>query len=187
MYISVAIGLVAVLALGGAGYFYIQNTSSQNAITKINQELLQRKDEKSALETELVVLKSSDLGKEVEILQLKLQTAERDFAAKEKELIAVTQEKLGLASQLQTARANSVKIRARLDAIDAIDRMVGAGPNAGSVAAADSKISVIQETGITEAWAIAKRDIDFVKMSWNGNTIADAVIVITRSIRNLLP
>lgn len=172
--------MVVVLVLGGGGYFAYQNYALQNKLAGLAEE-------KASIVTELAVLKATDLAKEVEIMQLKLKTAERDFAAKEKELAGALQEKASAALQLQTARANSTKIRSRLDAIDATERMIGAGPNAQSVASVDAKISAVKDADITEAWAVAKRDIDFVKMSWNGNTIAGVVMALTRSIRNLLP
>lgn len=171
--------VIIVFALGG-GYFAYQNQVSQSQIAGLTEE-------KNKIETELAILRATDLAKEIELLRLQLKTAERDFAAKEKELAAALQEKASVTLQLQTARANSAKIRSRLDAIDATERMVGAGPNAGSVAAVNQKIVAVKETDITEVWTIAKRDIDFIKMSWNGNTIADVVMALTRSIRNLLP
>lgn len=184
---TIVLTVVLVLAFGGGGYFYSQYASSQSALADLREQFSQLKDEKNAIATELAVLKATDLAKEVKVLNLKLKTAERDVAAKEKELATALQEKASVTAQLQTARANSAKIRSRLDAIDATERMVGAGPNAGSVATADQKIAAVKEAGITEVWATAKQDIDFVKMSWNGNTIADVVTAITRSIRNLLP
>lgn len=179
--------MLIILALGGTGYFYSQYASSQNALADLREQFSLLKDEKNAIVTELAVLKATDLAKEVTVLNLKLKTAERDFAVKEKELAAALQEKANVTAQLQTARANSAKIRSRLDAIDATERMVGAGPNAQSVAAVDAKIAAVKDPDITGAWAIAKRDIDVVKMSWNGNTIGDTVIALTQSIRNLLP
>lgn len=184
---TVAFAISMAFALGGAGYFYFQYVSSQKTLADLNGQFSQLKDEKNEVATELAVLKATDLTKEVEVLGLKLKTAERDFAEKEKELAAALQEKAGLTVQLQTARTNSAKIRTRLDAIDVIERMVGAGPNAQSVMVADAKIAAAKDADIAGAWAIAKRDIDFTRMSWNGNTIADAVTAITRSIRNLLP
>lgn len=171
---------VIVLALGGGGYFAYQNQALQKRLSELTEE-------KNKIETELAILRATDLAKEIELLRLQLKTAERDFAAKEKELAVALQEKASVTLQLQTARANSTKIRSRLDAIDATERMVGAGPNAGSVATVDQKIVAAKDADITEAWATAKRDIDFTRMSWNGNTIADAVMALTRSIRNLLP
>ena len=176
-----------ILALGAGGYFVWHNQVLSTQLSKATEQVAELKEAKSKVETELAVLESSDLGKEVELLQLKLKTAERDFTAKEKELAIALQEKTNLVNQLQAARAISAQIRARLDAIDATERMVGSGPNAGSVAAVDQRIAAVKDIGVTEAWTIAKRDIDFARMSWNGNTIADAVMALTQSIRNLLP
>lgn len=180
MKIILSLVVCAVVFLGGAGYFVRQSQLLQNQLANL-------KEEKSKVETEFALFKATDLAKEVELLQLKLKTVNRDFAVKEKELVATLQEKAGVTLQLQTARANSTKIRSRLDAIDAIDRMVGAGPNAETAATVDSKVATVKDASVTEAWTAAKQDIDFVKMSWNGNTIADVVMALTRSIRNLLP
>lgn len=176
-----------VLALGAGGYFVWHNQVLSAQLNRAMEQVAELKEAKSEVETELAVLRASDFIKEIELLQLKLKTAEQNLVAKERGLATALQEKSGLANQLQAARANSAKIRARLDAVDVVERMVGAGPNAESVANVDSKIAMVKEAGVTEVWAIAKRDIDFARMSWNGNTIADVVMALTRSIRNLLP
>lgn len=186
-FINIIFIVIAIFALGIGGYFVRQNQDLLGRLHQAAEEAAELQETKAALTTELAVLKATDLAKEVELLQVKLKIAERDVATKEKELAAALREKASVTAQLQTVRANSAKIRSRLDAIDAVERMVGAGPNAQSVATVDAKIAAVKNADVTNAWAIAKRDIDFVKMSWNGNTIADAVIAITRSIRNLLP
>lgn len=172
--------VILVLALMGGGYFFYQNQILQSQIVGL-------KDEKAGVEKELAVWQSTDLAKEAELLQLKLQAVEKDLAYEKKELAKVTKDKSDLVSQLQAIQSDSAKIKIRLDAVDALERMVGAGPNAQSVASAGAKISSIRESDISDTWTIAQRDIDLVRLSWNGNTIADTVIAITASIRNLLP
>lgn len=177
---KITIVFILLAFLAGASYLFYQNQILEKQVADL-------KYEKAEVEKEFAVLKASDLAKEIEVLQLKLKTVEKDLADEKNALAKITREKSDIMAELRAVKSRSAQIKVRLDAIDALERMVGAGPNTQSVAAADARVSAIKETGVAGAWVIAKGDIDFTRMSWNGNTIADTVISITTSIRELLP
>lgn len=73
----IALTVVAFLGLASAGFLFTKTQPLQNRLESLGEE-------KTKIETELAVLKNTNLAKENEILQLKLKTAEKDLA-REKE------------------------------------------------------------------------------------------------------
>ena len=74
--------IIAILGLGGAGYFFWQNQVLENQTAKL-------KDEKAKVETELAVLKATDLAKEIEVLNLKLQARDKELVDAKKNLSTI--------------------------------------------------------------------------------------------------
>ena len=70
--IFLVVVIIALGALGTSIYFYAQYSDSQGQVTKLI-------DGKTRVETELALLKATDLAKDNELLKLKLQNTEQDF------------------------------------------------------------------------------------------------------------
>lgn len=84
----IGLSITIVILLIAAGYLFIkyQSLTGENKTLSSQQALLQTqvaslKDEKVQLKKDLIFYKSTDLAKEVEILNLKLKTAEEDLAS----------------------------------------------------------------------------------------------------------
>ena len=171
--------VIAVGALGVAGYFYTQHSSLRGEAKNLNQQLSRLQDEKTKIETELAVLKATNLVKEVEVLTLKLVTAEKDLAT-------VGKARSDIALDLYRLKNNLVKIPAYLNAIDAIEDVPSQGPTRENVATADAKIAVLKDDAVSSRWQAAKASIDIEKKSWMGGSIADTVRLITLTIGKLI-
>ncbi|MDO8663944.1 MAG: hypothetical protein Q7K44_00090 [Candidatus Liptonbacteria bacterium] len=145
---------------------------SVNAITKINQELLQRKDEKSALETELAIFKNTDLGKEVEILQLKLD-------AKEKERAEIQKNFTMTSMTLTTLRDNLKRIPNITRALSLMSGTFGKQPpvcfNATDRASIDRELSIVGDVAWQEKWSRFIADTDSKNCSMSPQQFFTAV------------
>ena len=179
--------LIAILGLGGAVFFFTQrqsltteNTAMQGKLENAEKTVAGLKDEKIKVETELAVLKSTDLGKEVELLQLKLKNAERDLATAEKDTTS-------LKNKVNNLETNLNKITPYLDAVSAIEQALSAPWSASSLANIDTKISTLRDSQITSLWLKGKETIDLAKQSWGPTYVFNAIFLISSRIRNLLP
>ena len=171
--------IVILLTVGISGYFFWQNSIIRSELSVANKEILDLKETNFKVESELILLKSSDLAKDLELTQFKLKTAERDLLVFQKEAVSLTGELKNLRSSLST-------IPLHLDAIDTIERMVGEGPSQLGIDRVNPKISALKDSSISAAWENARRGIDLINRSWSGQLIADTTIAITRNIRNLI-
>ena len=178
--------LIAVLGLGGAVFFFtqrqsltVENTALQGKLESAEKTVAGLKDEKTKVETELAVLKSTDLGKEVELLQLKLKNAERDFAAAEKDTT-------GLKNEVNNLEANLGKITPYLDVTSAIEQSLSAPFTASSLANIDTKVSALQDSQITSLWLKGKGTVDIWRQSWMPSDVFPVIFLINAKIRDLL-
>jgi len=178
--------LVALVSLGAVGYLYTQNLASQNKIEQLNQQLSRLEDEKTKIETELMILKATDLAKEAEVLTLKLASAEKDFASTQKNLVIVEKSRSDLALDFYRLKSNLAKIPAYLNAIDAMEDIAAQGPNQTNVAAVDAKVALLKDDAISSRWQTARAGINIEKQAWMGGLIADTVRMITLTMGKLV-
>ena len=68
------VSVIAILLLFTTGYFLLKNQSLEKSLTET-------KGQNAELEKDIILYKSTDLAKEVEILNLKLKTAEEDLTS----------------------------------------------------------------------------------------------------------
>ena len=176
--------LVAVSVLSLIGYFlvvilFIKN-SSLNKNLILTQVRLESSDiENSQFEKELIFYKNTDLAKEVEILQLKLNSAEKKLESTESQLNSTQ-------TQLKNLQTNTTKIKPYLDVINAIENLLSEGPNANNVSNVNSKVSTLGDSEVSDQWAKAKASIDLEKSSWSGSEISATVSLITSKILSLI-
>lgn len=164
--------VIAVLGLGGSVYFFIQTQSLEN-------QVLELQDAKSKTETELAALKATDLAKEVELLNLKLKTAETGLATAQKEIT-------NLRSQINDLTTNISKIEPYLNAITAIEKFLGGPFTASNLGNIDAKINLLQDSQVTSQWLKAKENIDMARNSWSPQEFFDTVFLVNSKIRDLL-
>ena len=162
--------VVAILGLGGTAFLLTKSRSLQSQLTNT-------KEDKAKIETELVTLKARDLIKENEILQLKLEAAGKNLSEAQKEI-----------GRLTNFEANAKKTKPYLDAIEAVHNVFfGGNPTASAIATIDTKIFALKsDTTLFAQWEDAKRGIDTVRMSWDGNRIGYAIRTIMLRINNFL-
>lgn len=158
--------IVILLAVGLSGYFFWQNTV-------LNGQLANLKNEKTKVETELTVLKTTDFIRKAELLQLKLTNTERD-------LEAATKRKTELETNLN-------KIRPYTDATAIIERFFSAPFTQKGLADIDTKISVLQDTEVSNRWMTAKATVDFVNNGWGPHDFFQVVFLLNSRIKTLLP
>ena len=173
---------LVILILGWGGYLFYQNLVLQAEKTAAEQELADLKDEKSKVETELDVLKNSDLAKDLERTQLKLKTSENDLSESKKEVAR-------LGSRVKTLETSLRKIKPYLSAIDAVQLVVLGtdGPTRNVVANVDPKVAALNDSEVSSRWAEAKQNIDFEQMSWQQRFFGDTISTIISRILVLLP
>ena len=169
--------VVAILGLIGAGYFFKTSSNLKQELRSAQDSIGKLKEEKTKVETELAVLKSTDLAKEVEFLRLNLKATEKD-------LVALQNEVPNLKARIRTFETGVSKLESYLNAIDAIENMVGGGPTAAGVASVDSALNKLNDSSVSDRWANAKRGIDLERKSWQGTSISDTVITVTSRIRD---
>ena len=135
-FLFIGLGGIAVALLIAAGYLFMnsQSLSRENKMLTEQNILLQTqvsdlKDEKTQLEKDLIYYKSTDLAKEVEILNLKLKTANEDLASTKATL-----------SKLKTGISNISKM-----ASIASKMMVTFGKGPPNCFSASDKASINQE------------------------------------------
>ncbi|MDP3792720.1 MAG: hypothetical protein Q8Q89_03235 [bacterium] len=170
--------IIIVIALVAGGYFFWQNTV-------LNGQLANLKNEKTKVDTELAVLKASDLIKEVELLSFKLKTTEKSLSESESEVSR-------LGSRVQTLETSLNKIKPYLSALDAIQKVVtgDTGITRASLTNADPKVAVLKDSQISDDWRKAKDNINFDGdrvSSYDQRFFGSALSTIISRILNLLP
>lgn len=176
---TTALIIIILLVAGVGGYFLWQNNIAKSELAAANKQIFDLKETNLKVESELILLKSSDLAKDLELTQFKLKTAERDLLVFQKEAV-------NFKTELENLRSSLSKIPLHLDAIDTIERMVASGPDQAGIDRVNPKIAVLKDSTISSAWEEAKKNIDIVRRSWSGQLIADTTIAITRNIRSLI-
>jgi len=170
--------IIIVIALSAGGYFFWQ-------YTVLNGQLANLKNEKSKVETELAILKATDLAKEAEVLTLKLTAAEKDLTSVQQDLAETEKTKSDLTLDLYRIKGNLAKVQVYLNAIDAMEDVAAQGPNQANIAAVDAKVALLRDDAISSRWQAARAAIDIEKQSWMGGLIADTVRMITLTIGKL--
>ena len=170
--------VIIIIVLGASSYFFWQNTV-------LNGQLANLKNEKSKVDTELAVLKASDLAKEVQLLSFKLKTTEKSLSESESEVSR-------LGSRVQTLETSLSKIKPYLSALDAIQKVVtgDTGITRASLTNADPKVSVLKDSQISDDWRKAKDNIHFDGdrvSSYDQKFFGYALSTIISRIFNLLP
>lgn len=171
--ILLIVGVVALVALGGAVYFYFQYSGLQKQIKDLNQQLLQIQDDKTKIETELAVLKATDLAKEAELLLLKLKTTEQSLSAAVKRT-----------TELET---DMNKIKPYADVTTAIERFFSAPFTQKGLVDIDTRISILQDMEVTNRWMTAKATVDFANNGWGPHDFFQTVFLLNSRIKGFLP
>ena len=164
--IFLVVVIVALGALGTAIYFYAQYSDSQGQVTKLI-------DGKTRVETELALLKATDLVKDNELLRLKLQNTEQNLA--------------GSQNRVKTLETNLNKIEPFPDAISAIERFFSAPFTQKGLADIDTKISVLQDMEVSNRWVTARGTVDFANNGWGPHDFFQTVFLLNSRIKSLLP
>src|SRR3989344_1910185 len=107
--------IVILLTVGIGGYLFWQNSVARSELVVANKQVFDLKETNLKAESELILLKSSDLAKDLELTQFKLKTAERDLVIFQKEAVSFK-------TELENLRSSLSKIPLHLDAIDTIER-----------------------------------------------------------------
>ena len=158
--------VVALGALGTAIYFYVQYSGSQAQVTQLI-------DGKIRVETELALLKATDLAKDNELLKLKLQNTEQDLA--------------GAQSRVKTLETNLNKIEPFPNAISAIERFFSGPFTQKGLADIDTKINVLQDMEVLSRWMTARGTVDFANNGWGPHDFFQTVFLINSRTKSLLP
>ena len=158
--------VVALGALGTAIYFYVQYSESQAQVTKLI-------DGKTRVETELALLKATDLAKDNELLRLKLQNTEQNLT--------------GAQNRVKTLETNLNKIKPFLDAVSTIERFFSAPFTQKGLADIDTKISVLQDMEVSNRWTAARATVDFANNGWGPHDFFQVVFLLNSRIESLLP
>ena len=129
--------IVVIPVLSAGGYFFWQNTV-------LNGQLANLKNEKAKVETELSVLKNTNLAKENEILQLKLKTAEKNLA-QEKEAFGQFRSRVASVPQI----ADTLSLIVSLVFAENVSQCPGQFGRFGEVR---QKIVVMGDSRLLNAW-----------------------------------
>ena len=164
--IFLIVAIVALGALGTAVYFFVQYSGSQAQVTQLI-------DGKIRVETELALLKATDLAKDNELLKLKLQNTEQDLA--------------GAQSRVKTLETNLNKIKPFIDAVSAIERFFSGPFTQKGLADIDTKINVLQDMEVLSRWLTARGTVDFANNGWGPHDFFQIVFLLNLRIKSLLP
>ena len=81
----IILAVIAVLGLGSAGFLYVKTQSLTAENGNLQKEISGLQDEKIKLETELAILKNTDLAKENQRLEAALQSTEYALASEKRD------------------------------------------------------------------------------------------------------
>lgn len=164
----------AVITLTMAVIFFSQSRTAQNQALELQTSLNQA-------EKDLIYYKNSDLGKEVELLNLKLKDAQEDLAASQTEATAAE-------GRVKSLEASLAKIPAYLSAIDALeDLTANEGPTAAKMSVVDARINALADQTVSSRWygGSGRSSVDVERRSW-GTGIYETEKVLTARIRELI-
>lgn len=179
--------VIAVIGFLGAGLFFAQSQQLRGEIKNLAAKLETTQKDLSEAEKELIYYKNTDLTKELEILQLKFDNRGKALADTQKELTSAQDQAANLQAQVVEQQTNNQKIRLYLEAADATEDFLAAGPTSSGVAKIETKVAALKDSLVSSKWAEAKAGVDVAKQSWSGSAISDMVKTITSRIRSLAP
>lgn len=170
--IFIVVFMVFLISLGVNGFLFSKNQS----LISTNKDL---EKEKARVDTELAVLKNTDLAKEVELLKTKLNIAEKDLAQKEQDLTSAN-------NRLKTIETNRGKIKSDLDAIEAVSsnywHYTLTEPILDNI---EAKIKTLGDSETLSLWIVARKQT--TPNSANPSAVWDVVSRILANVRSLLP
>jgi len=176
--VTIILIITVVVGFGSVAFFFSNNralvsgkTALEGRLSLAEQELLNLKDEKVRVETELAVFKTTDLDKEAELLRLKLKNAENEFAATEKKVV-----------KLET---NLSKMKPYAEALTAIDYFFSRPMAEANLKNIDFKVGALNDSQISAQWREAKANINIDEGSWGTREISHTLFLITSKIRGL--
>ncbi|MDO8600365.1 MAG: hypothetical protein Q7R73_01945 [bacterium] len=165
------IGIAAAGILGSI-FFLVQSRNAEQELAKAEESYAVLQDEKSALETEFAIFKNTDLGKEVEILQLKLDAKEKERADIQKNLTMTN-------TTLATLRNNLKLIPNITRALSLMSGTFGKQPpecfNAADRTAIDRELSIVGDAAWQEKWSRFIADTDSKNCSMSPQQFFTAV------------
>lgn len=182
----IVILIVVLISLGINGFLFSKNQSLtstnkdlENEKASLQTQLDSLREEKAKVDTELAVLKNTDLAKEIQTLQTKLNIAERDLAQKEQDLAAAN-------NRLKTIEANRGKIKSHLDAIETVSsnywKYTLTEPILDNI---EAKIKALGDSETMSLWMVARNQT--TPNSANPSAVWDVVSRILTNVRSLLP
>ena len=174
--------VIAILGLGGTGYFFIQTQS-------LEKEFVLLKDVKSKVETELAILKSTDLAKENEFLKSTLKSTEDAFAL-EKRNHENTQNRLTEAeSKIKTLETATKRAQSYVGVLSAFnDWQFAASPLPlidRDTRSIDTAISSLGDSHASNLWREIKVGFPMAKQTGNLR-YEEVIILITSKLASLL-
>lgn len=156
---------VAILALGGNGFFLVKNQS-------LNQQLNEAGAKNSTLAQELSNYKNTDLGKEIEILKLKLASSQTEATA--------------LKTKVTTYETNTPKAISYLGVIDEIRRTYFGGSSPWDLEPIETKVAAVADKKLSQLWVEVKKSTDPQKGSYSPNDVDALTLYIVTKISELL-
>ena len=164
-YVLVLALSVAFLALGGDGYFIVKNQS-------LNQQLDSAVERNSMLTQELTTFQKTDLGKEIEILKLKLASLEKEAA--------------GLKTKVTTYEANAPKATLYLRVIEEIRLTYFGGNSPWDLAPIKARVDAVADKKLSQLWVEAERTTDPKRGSYSPNEVGALTSYIVTRINEML-
>lgn len=182
----ISLFILAILGLSGAVFLFSKNQTLininqtlENERMSLGAQLESLKEEKSRVDTELAVLKNTDLAKEVELLEAKLGVAKSDLAKKERDLASAN-------NRLKAVDANRGKINSHLDAIEAVSKNYWHYTLTEQILdGIEAKVKALGDSEIFSLWIVARKQT--TPDSANPSAVWDVVGRMLTKVRSLLP
>ena len=156
---------VAILGLGGAGFLIVKNQS-------LNEQLNYAGKQNSTLTQELSTYKNTDLGKEIEILKLKLASSQIEAA--------------GLKTKVTTFETNVPKAINYLGVIDEIRRTYFGGSSPWDLEPIEAAVTAATDKKLSQLWAEVKKSTDPQKGSYSPSDVGALASYLVTKINELL-
>ena len=174
--------VIAILGLGGTGYFFIQTQS-------LEKEIAVLKDAKSKVETELAVLKNTDLGKENELLKSKLKSAEDALVLEKRNHENARNQLTAAESKIKTLETAAKKAQSYVGVLSAFnDWQFAASPFPladRDTRSIDNSIASLGDSQISNLWQEVKAGFPAAKQTGNFR-FEEVIILITSKLADLL-
>lgn len=152
-HLTIVFIVIAILGLGGAGYFFYQNQG-------LLGEVARTKDEKAAIEKELAVLKNTDLAKENERLESKLKSTEDTLFAEKEDHVETKSQLKTAEAKIKNLETAFSKIKPYVDVVSAFNHWEhDASPFPildRDVSKIDAAVSSLGDTAVADLWRKVK-------------------------------